>query len=203
MATPDGSLFNEPAVFGTSIEALVDRALGGAGKLDEPTRQVLRDLKIDLKNLRTAYDYGTWVQLLTFLTGHMYPSLSEEQAYFQLGKDYLNGLEKTLIGKAIFAMGRMVGPVKMLERMTRNVRTANNYMESVLEPQPDGSYKMVYRVVDALLPAMKQFRPPSTAYFHGILQAALEASGAKEISVVKESHDVEKREAVFRLKFKA
>ena len=113
----------------------------------------------------------------------------------------MRGLEHTLVGKAIFAAGRLAGPRRTLERMTRNVRSANNYMESRLEALPDGSHRMEYFVVPPLLPAMAALPPPSVHYFHGILEAAIEASGAKQQSVVLEEHDVARRFAVFRIRF--
>ncbi len=172
---------SEPVVFGTSIEALVDRAL--RGRMTPQAQAGIQALGIDLRRLKVAYDYTTWVKLQQLLVDLFYPRLTREQALQQLGRDYIQGLEHTLVGKALFAMSRLSGVRKMLERMTRNVRTANNYMESLLEPLPDGTFLLHYQVVPALVPAMQKLPSPSPHYFHGILQAAMAATGARDIRV--------------------
>jgi len=195
----DTSLPTEPVVFGTSIEALVERAL--RGRMTPQASSGIQALGIDLRKLRVAYDYPTWVKLQQLLVDLFYPSLPRDQAMRQLGQDYMKGLEQTLVGKAIFAMSRLSGTRKMLERMTRNVRSANNYMESELEQQPDGTYRLHYRVVPALLPAMQLLPMPSPYYFQGILQAALGAAGAREVRVELEKIEEAQRRCTYRVAY--
>lgn len=190
----------EPVVFGTSIEALLSRAV--RGRLDPPVLQLLSDLKIDLDRLAVAYEYLVWKKLLDGLVQHFYPGVPSEQAHYRLGQDYLRGLEHTLVGKALFAFARLAGPKKMLERMTRNVRTANNYLQARYEVGPDGIERIHYEVVEALLPKMKTLPPPSVGYFLGILQAGLEHAGLKEVVTEVESYDAERLAAVIRLRYR-
>src|SRR4051812_30268400 len=88
-ASPSAPSLREPAVFGTSIEALVQRTLGT--KLSAATVAKLAELKIDLSNLRVAYEYRIWMALLEHLATSIYPNLALDAAYRELGKDYLRG----------------------------------------------------------------------------------------------------------------
>jgi uncharacterized protein (TIGR02265 family) len=89
----------------------------------------------------------------------------------------------------------------MLERMTRNARGANNYLETRLEYAPDGSSRMHVSIVPPLQEAMKKLPPYHAHYFRGILHAALEASNAKGIEVTIEEHDVENKRTVYAIRY--
>ena len=62
---------------------------------------------------------------------------------------FWSGYEKTLVGSALTAMLRVLGPKRTLERMTRNFRTANNYtevtVEALAEKEPRAAYDLGLR----------------------------------------------------------
>lgn len=189
----------EPVVFGTVVEALVQRTLHK--KLDAAARERLAALGVDVHNVQVAYAYPTWRALQSELARGVYPSLPLDEAERRLGQDYLRGLEHTLVGKAVYAMMHFAGPRRMLEKMTRNVRTANNFMESRLEALPDGTYRMHYGVVPELAAKMRDLPPPSLHYFRGVLEGALTAAKVRDIRVDVESVIEGGRAAIYRISF--
>lgn len=191
----------EPVAFGTAVEALVQRTLHG--KLDARARERLRAIGVEVDNVQVAYAYTTWRALLDELVQLIYPGLPRDEAERRLGQDYLRGLEHTIVGKAVYAMMHFAGPRRMLEKMTRNVRTANNFMESRLEPLADGTYRMHYSVVPELAARMRTHPPPSLHYFRGILEGALTAAKVKDIRVELESTSDDGRAAAYRISFTA
>jgi len=58
------------------------------------------------------------------------PALERDEALERLGEDFFRGFSSTLIGQALKAMMRVIGTRRSLQRMERNFRTGNNYMET-------------------------------------------------------------------------
>jgi uncharacterized protein (TIGR02265 family) len=76
-----------------------------------------------------------------------------------------------LVGRAVLAMMRIIGPRRSFERMTRNLRTTNNYTESRFELRPDGSLVLwCSRVVSA-------------EFYRGMFSRTLEAAGGHDAKV--------------------
>lgn len=123
-----------PVIFGNTYESLFN---GLKGRLDAEAEQKLAALGVDMKRLDPAYPVEVFHRSLRILADSAFPSLSIDEAMFELGRAFVLGMASTTVGKALYTLSRVIGPRRMLERMTRNARTSNNFSESSLEVAPD------------------------------------------------------------------
>jgi uncharacterized protein (TIGR02265 family) len=77
----------------------------------------------------------------------------------------------TVKGKAVYALTKVIGPHRTLERMQRNFRSANNYTETELRKVGPTTYELKFNHV------------VRTGYFRGLLTEALEKVGVQGLSV--------------------
>ncbi|RKH12531.1 DUF2378 family protein [Corallococcus sp. CA053C] len=160
----------ERLVFQQSFEGLI-RALGD--RLDEPCAKQLRDAGIDPRGkLSVAYPLDVWVGALKLAASVLAPSENLEDGAEVVGRRFLEGYGATLIGSALLAGVRLLGPHRMLDRMTRNLRTGTNYLEARLEQTGPTRYVLTCRPVVV------------AGFYRGLFAAGLEMSGAKRPSVV-------------------
>ncbi|RKG76280.1 DUF2378 family protein [Corallococcus terminator] len=160
----------ERLVFQQSFEGLI-RALGD--QLDEPCAQQLREAGIDPRGkLSVAYPLEVWVESLKLAASVLAPTSPLEDGAEVVGRRFLEGYGATLIGSALLAGVRLLGPHRMLERMTRNLRTGTNYLEARLEQTGPTRYVLTCRPVVV------------AGFYRGLFAAGLEMSGAKSPSVV-------------------
>jgi uncharacterized protein (TIGR02265 family) len=162
-------------VFAASFDGLA-RALGP--KLDRAALDRFHALGVDLKGtLLPAYPLDLWYRTMDLGSEVLEPGAPLEQRHRALGRQMLDGYSDTVIGRALTALLRVIGPRRTLERMTRNFRSTTNYTETRLEGLPDGSWRLwVSSVV-------------SPHFYRGLLERAMELSGAKGSSVEISGHD--------------
>lgn len=179
-AVPDA-----PVVFAASYESLI-RLLGP--KLDARAHERFRAHGVDLqKPLQPAYPLATWVESLKVTFDLVAPGAPVETASHLVGRRLVTSLTETTVGKALFALLRVIGIRRGLDRFTRTLRMTNNYSESKLTEQPDGSF-IVW---------CSQVTYPH--YYRGVFEAGLESLGAKDVKVSVLSHD--SAGATFSLRF--
>jgi uncharacterized protein (TIGR02265 family) len=162
-APPDG-----PVVFGTSVEALV-RVLGPT--LTEPVRARFLALGVDLERPNPAYPYETWLDALRLAMALKWPEAPLDEATYRMGRAIFESYGETVMGKALLQLVKVLGPRRGLERMTRNLRTTNNYSETRLTVVGPNQYHLWVNKV------------AFPHYFRGLLEAGLEFGGAKHLSV--------------------
>lgn len=161
-----------PVVFGNSVEALV-RVLGPA--LDGPVKARFLAIGVDLFNPNPAYPYEQWLATLSLAMEVLWPTLPRDEATFRMGRAIFESYGQTVMGKALLQLVKVLGPRRALERMSRNLRTTNNYSDTKLtELGPNHFHLWVNRVA-------------FPHYFRGLLEAGLEFGGAKEVKVSLQS----------------
>lgn len=159
----------ERLVFQQSFEGLI-RALGD--HLDEPCAQRLREVGIDPRGkLAVAYPLDVWVGSLKLAAAVLAPMATLDDGAEVVGRRFLEGYGSTLIGSALLAGVRLLGPHRMLERMTRNLRTGTNYLEARLEQTGPTRYVLTCRPVVI------------AGFYRGLFAAGLEMSGAHGATV--------------------
>lgn len=165
---------SERVVFSNSFEALI-RTFGGA----VPPAAIEAFLKngIDLSRpLQAAYPWDKFVAMVDWCSAHHFPNAAEDR-FRLLGRRWFDGYGGTLMGKAVLSGLRLFGPRRVLERATRNFRSASNYVETELEPLEPGHHRFTIRPV----------RFPGL--YQGILEAGLELAGARELAFQQLSFD--------------
>ncbi|MBU8898779.1 TIGR02265 family protein [Corallococcus sp. H22C18031201] len=156
----------ERVVFQQSFEGLI-RALGS--RMDDDCVQRLRQVGIDpIRPLAVAYPLEVWVGALREAAATLAPQAPLDEAAALVGHRFLHGYGGTLIGRALLTGVRLLGPQRMLERMTRNLRTGTNYLEAHLEQQGPTHYVLTCRPVVIV------------GFYVGLFSAGLEISGAQQ-----------------------
>lgn len=167
--------------FGTSFEALIVRALT---PMPEGAVERLKAVGFDpTKPIQAAYPALVWLKTLRVATELLFPGLSAIEAHRRLGVLYMEGFEKTFVGKATFVLGRAIGTRRMMPRMTRNFRSSNNFLDTTIVEQADGSWSMTVTTHPAALEVLEGQAAISAAFTQGIMQAMLGAMHHRNIEV--------------------
>jgi len=123
------------------------------------------------KHFAPAYPVELHVAILDACADSRFSHLPELQRYTEVGKLFFSGFEKTLIGSALMAMLRVLGPRRTLDRLTRNFRTANNFTEGTLTTfAPNHHHVRINYTV----------RP---GFYRGLLESGVRQAGAKDLTV--------------------
>lgn len=158
----------ERLVFDYTLEGLV-RTLGEL----TPTRlSALATLGVEAdKPLLPAYPVETFVAVVDYIARERWPELTPEAGAYEVGRAFLEGVTRTLVGRALRPVMRTVGPRRVLERMSHELRGATNFTETRLVRRGPGAYELWCNDVTR------------SDFYQGILQAGLELAGAREPQV--------------------
>lgn len=156
-----------PLVFATAWESLYERGL--KGRLTPELREMLRGHGVDFdRPLLPAYSLDAWAQALCATAEALYPALPLEEGTKELGKATFLGLKETAIGKAMFPLLRLLGPKRVLRRMTRSLRNGSNFIDTKLLREGDQDAAIWFNHVRQV------------GFYQGVLETALLTAGAQE-----------------------
>jgi uncharacterized protein (TIGR02265 family) len=135
-------------------------------------RERLRGAGLDLeKPLAPACTREQWREIITISSQELFEGTPEER-FEQLGAAFIDQYAQTFIGRALATMMKIIGPRRALERMTRSLRSGNNYSETRTSfPSPGHAEFWLNETLGA----------PS--YIHGALRAVLELAGAEGVRI--------------------
>ena len=159
----------EKVVFEHTMESIL-RVLGSPPTPEQSAELAL--LGVDMsKPLLAAYPLEIYTAVIDYITRKRWPELSQEDAGHELGRAFMLAYRQTLMGKAVYALTKLLGPHRTLERITRNFRTANNFTETQLERVAPATYVLRFSHVTRV------------GYLRGLLTEALEGAGARGLVV--------------------
>ena len=131
----------EKLVFDTSLDGLFHRAL--SGKITPSLRDELKELGIDLgKKLPPAVSRDTWYRALSASARACFPGTEPRAALREVGVLMMKGIEETFFGRTMAPVVRMLGPRRILERVPKNMRSANNFAESTVTRLDDRALQL-------------------------------------------------------------
>jgi len=120
---------NEHVVFGQTFEGLYKNAL--RGRLSPTIKEQLRGIGLDVdRPFLAGYPIDIWKRGIEILAPALYPELGFEEATWRLGEDFINGYAHTAMGRAMFGVLKLIGPMNGLKRMERNLRSGNNFVST-------------------------------------------------------------------------
>lgn len=164
-------------IFAQTFEGLL-RSIGA--KLTPRLAAGLKERGLDPgAHLLPAYPQAVFLEVLPFVAGELHPGLTPEAGMAEVGRRFMDSYGETMVGRAMMAMQRLIGPRRTLERVTRQFRTANNYSETRLTALGPTEYQLW----------VNEVRLPG--WYLGILSRGLELAGAKEVQVRLKERDAQ------------
>ena len=119
-----------------------------------------------------GYSIETWLELLDACASSRFAHLPELERYAAVGRLFFLGFEKTLMGSALLALLKVIGPRRMLDRLTRNFRSANNFTVGTLTSLAPNHHRLHINFTA---------RP---GFYLGVIESGCQRSGAQGLSVV-------------------
>ncbi len=158
----------EALIFAQTIEGLL-RALG---TLSHEDLDALRALGLDAtKPLLPAYRLELFIALMDWAGARVAPGRTSLEQTRELGRRFMDAYQQTLIGRAMVAGMRVIGPWRTLQRLTHKFRTGNNFSETALTRHGEREAELWCNQVS---------RP---GWYLGLLSRGLEQAGAVDVTV--------------------
>jgi uncharacterized protein (TIGR02265 family) len=155
-------------VFVQVVEGLLRHGVGDRVTLR--LRERLKQVGLDLdRPLLPAYPQKQWMHCLHIVVEELYPGLTREEAFRQLAAHHVEGYGRTLVGRALMRLLRMLGPKRTVSRMAQALRAGDNYTEVRLTELGPGTWEMW---MNSVLNA--------PGYAEALFVSFLRASGAEE-----------------------
>lgn len=123
------------------VEGLLQHGLHG--RVTPRLKQRLRQVGIDLdRPLLPAYPVPLWTHCLSVIIEETYPGLPREEAFRRLAETHVQGYGRTVIGRAVYGVMRLLGPRRLVQRLPQTLRATDNYTEVELLERGPTTYEM-------------------------------------------------------------
>ncbi|WP_163993915.1 DUF2378 family protein [Pyxidicoccus caerfyrddinensis] len=179
----------EPVVFGHALEAL----LAAAEPLTLARLAALEQLGLSAgRSLRAAYPYTVWPEAIRLLAG-------TEAGQYALGQRFVECVQQSKLGAALHDFAKVVGPERMLLRMSRNIRSTNNVLDALVTPRSeDAGWELLVRpLVEFTHVLGLRAEPPH--FIRGLLTSAFQQAGARAARVAVLRHDAARATTTFHV----
>ncbi len=132
-------------VFSQTIDILFRKTL--AAHFTPEVTEGVRRAGIDLsKPLDPAYPLRVFDDAMEVVAERGMAPMKKADALRKIGELQVEAFTTTFLGKATFGVLRLIPRERLLNRMARSWRQANNFVESTVAASPDGS--LVLRIND-------------------------------------------------------
>ncbi|WP_163997855.1 DUF2378 family protein [Pyxidicoccus caerfyrddinensis] len=170
---------NERVIFGNTVDSLYRRTLDA--DLAPELRARLKALGMDLDApLLAAYPHPVWVRCLDEVGRTLHPDLPLDEARRRLARRMIEGYAQTLMGAAVLAMARVLGPMRSLSRMTHNFRSGNNFTETRLTVVGPASADLWFNEPEV-----------TEGFVEGVLEEGLHRIGVQGLTLARDRHGPE------------
>lgn len=123
-----------------------------------------------------AYELEIWSRVVEYLAHEVYPLQAAPSAEYQLGRDFIDHYVETFVGRALFALLRLLGTKRIVQRLARSFRTGTNYTEIEIRDETETGCRLAFNVVE-----------PRAKFTQGVLARGLEVAGIPGVTVELES----------------
>ncbi len=114
-------------------------------------RERLRaELGIDEQALKPSYPLATHDAMVKLLGQELFTGQPLDTATYEVGRAMLNHFGRGVLGRAIFSIIRLVGPMRMLKRTPDYYKQNNNYADVKIEVLGEKSYVVDHNEVGAV-----------------------------------------------------
>lgn len=160
----------ERLVFSQTVEGLFLRAL--KPRLTPRLMDRLADeAGVNLRApLKPGYSLTAWDAAVALAAEELHPGEDPAVAFELLGAALTQGYFDTVVGSAMAAMLRLIGPKRAVRRIERSLRSGNNYSETRLMELAPNAYELHTNEVGRLRENLR-----------GVIRRGMEVSGAKSV----------------------
>ena len=119
---------NAKLIFSSSIEPLIKVAWE---KLKPETKTKLGAHRIGPPHkVEPAYPADVWANAVKMVAAELYPDVPAEEQHRSLGRSTVEQFTEGVLGKAMFSAARLFGARRTLERLSHNLRSGANFIET-------------------------------------------------------------------------
>ncbi|MCY1017433.1 DUF2378 family protein [Pyxidicoccus sp. MSG2] len=155
------------------VEGLLQHGL--YGKVSPRLKQRLRQVGVDLdRPLLPAYPVPLWTHCLSVIVEETYPGVPREEAFRKLAEAHVQGYGRTVIGRAVYGVMRLLGPRRLVQRLPQTLHATDNYTEAELVERGPTTYEMK---MNSLL--------DQPGYVESLFESMLRVGGAESPKVTR------------------
>lgn len=157
-------------VFSQTVEGLLLRAL--KERLTERLKDRLaKEAGIDLRApLKPGYSLDSWDTAVTVAAEELHPKVELAVAFELLGAALTQGYFDTMVGSALAAMLRLIGPPRAIRRIERSLRSGNNYSQTSLTELSPSHFEIHTNETGRLRDNLR-----------GVIRRGMEVAGARNV----------------------
>ncbi|MCP3099184.1 DUF2378 family protein [Myxococcus sp. K15C18031901] len=176
----------EPLVFGYALDTL----LATASPLPPLTLKALERQGVFAgRPLHTAYPCAVWPAAIHLLASAALPHLGRDQAEDALGRAFAERFIQARMGTVLQGFAQVVGTEQMLLRLSRALRSTNNFLDVSLEPHGDeGGWELRLHPVREFEHHPRRLADPPH-FARGLLTYAFQHGGAPTARLTLVDHD--------------
>lgn len=151
----------EKVIYREGISATVNavRAMLPAGFLE----RLRTEAGYDHDGAQKQFPIATFDAVVKLLAAQLYPAQGLDDALYELGRTAMTRYGDGAIGKTLFPLIRLLGPVRVLKRIPPLFRATNNFAVVTLEVTGKTSYECEHNEVGSV-----------PHYYRGVMQGAAE-----------------------------
>lgn len=156
------------------FEHIVDGLLRALRPLLSPAGEAkLRELGLDPNGkLNPAYPAQVWASAVKICAADAFPGLSPLEGQRQVAVRTVDVFTGGMLGTAMFSLLRLLGPDRTIGRMTRNLRSGSNYVETRSTQIEPHHYEIWINDVSGV-----------PGFYKGMLERGLDLVGAQGIRI--------------------
>lgn len=160
-------------VFSQVVEGLLQHGL--RGKVSPRLRERLHQAGLDVdRPLLPVYPATVWHHCLGIIVEETYPGTPLEEAFRRLAEAHVEGYGRTLLGRAVYRIMRLLGPQRMVQRLPQTLGDTDNYTVATLVARGPTTFEMRMNSV-----------VPWPGYAEALFESLLRVAGAESPRVVK------------------
>lgn len=157
-------------VFSQTVEGLFLRALKPQ-LTDRLMDRLAKEAGVDLRApLKPGYAMASWDRAVCIAAEELHPRVALPVAFELLGAALTQGYFDTIIGSAMAAMLRLIGPSRAIRRIERSLRSGNNYSQTKLVDLSPSHFEIHTNETGRLRDNLR-----------GVIRKGMEVSGAKNV----------------------
>lgn len=123
-----GMVGTSKLIFSSSMEPLIKVSWE---KLKPETQQKMGDLGLGPPHkMEPAYPADVWATAVKLVSADLFSALPEEEQHRALGRATVEQFTEGVLGKAMFSAARLFGARRTLERLSHNLRSGANFIET-------------------------------------------------------------------------